>query len=44
VEDYYDIIRDPIDLSLIEAHLHEGYYLTLDMFAADFRRMIANCK
>lgn len=37
--------QDPVDLSLIRQRLQgEDYYFNLDIFAADFRRMFANCK
>lgn len=43
--DYYDIIKDPVDLSLVATRLGCGtYYRTLDMFMADLRRMFANCR
>ena len=43
--DYGTIIKDPIDLSLIEGRLHRrDYYLTLDIFTADFKRMFNNCR
>lgn len=45
VPDYYDVIKDPVDLSLIAARLKGGaYYFTLDIFLADFRRMFNNCR
>eukprot|EP01094_Clydonella_sp_ATCC50884_P002880 TRINITY_DN12202_c0_g1_i2.p1 TRINITY_DN12202_c0_g1~~TRINITY_DN12202_c0_g1_i2.p1 ORF type:complete len:793 (+),score=237.86 TRINITY_DN12202_c0_g1_i2:135-2513(+) len=45
VPDYYVVIKDPIDLSLIEARLSEGnYYITKNIFYADLRRMVENCK
>jgi hypothetical protein len=43
--DYYDLVSDPVDLSLIAARLASGtYYATLDMFIADLTKMVANCK
>ncbi|GBF97233.1 histone acetyltransferase [Raphidocelis subcapitata] len=43
--DYYDIIKDPVDLSLVRARLEaRSYYATLDAFLADLRRMFANCR
>jgi histone acetyltransferase len=43
--DYYDVVRDPVDLSLVKCRLGtRSYYLTLDMFVADVRRMLANCR
>mmetsp|Transcript_4578 Transcript_4578/g.8623 ORF Transcript_4578/g.8623 Transcript_4578/m.8623 type:complete len:466 (-) Transcript_4578:221-1618(-) len=45
VPDYYDIIKDPVDIALIKRRLAIGeYYITLEMFAADFRRMFENCR
>ncbi|KAI5077371.1 hypothetical protein GOP47_0007195 [Adiantum capillus-veneris] len=45
VPDYYDIIKDPIDLKTISKRLEsEMYYLTLDMFSADMKRMFANAR
>lgn len=45
VPDYYDIIKDPIDLKTMSKRLDsEAYYITLDIFAADFRRMMANAR
>ncbi|KAK9861252.1 hypothetical protein WJX84_008428 [Apatococcus fuscideae] len=44
VPDYYTIIKNPVDLSLVEKRLSSArYYLTLDIFLADLRRMISNC-
>lgn len=38
-------VQDPIDLSLIKRRLQSRrYYLTLDIFTADLKRMFANCK
>ncbi|KAF5832596.1 histone acetyltransferase [Dunaliella salina] len=45
VPDYYDIIKDPVDLTLITSRLRRGdHYLNLDIFIADFKRMFTNCK
>jgi histone acetyltransferase len=45
VPDYYDIIKDPIDLKVIAKRVEsEQYYVTLDMFVADARRMFNNCR
>ena len=44
VPDYYDIVKDPVDLSLIAQRLASGtYYAQLEIFAADFKRMFDNC-
>jgi histone acetyltransferase len=38
-------VQDPVDLTLMGRRLKaRDYYLTLDIFAADFKRMINNCK
>lgn len=43
--DYYDIILDPVDLSLIAGRLaSRQYYISLEMFVADVRKMCDNCK
>uniref|UniRef100_A0A061RH03 histone acetyltransferase n=1 Tax=Tetraselmis sp. GSL018 TaxID=582737 RepID=A0A061RH03_9CHLO len=45
VPDYYDVVKDPVDLQMMRARLESGrYYLTLDIFTADLRRMFANCR
>ncbi len=37
--------QDPMDLSLIQQRLKSGtYYVTLDIFTADLRRMFTNCR
>lgn len=38
-------LQDPVDLSLLESRLKQkDYYLTLDIFAADMRRIFNNCR
>ncbi|XP_022898232.1 histone acetyltransferase GCN5 isoform X1 [Olea europaea var. sylvestris] len=45
VPDYYDIIKDPMDLKTLSKRVEsEQYYVTLDMFVADVRRMFANAR
>ncbi|KAK3280202.1 hypothetical protein CYMTET_11945 [Cymbomonas tetramitiformis] len=45
VPDYYDIIKDPVDLACIKRRLGtQEYYIALEIFAADFRRMFENCR
>ena len=49
VPDYYQIIRDPMDLSTVADRLAAGaagrpFYTTLDLFVADVRRIFANCR
>ncbi|EEF41390.1 histone acetyltransferase GCN5 isoform X1 [Ricinus communis] len=45
VPDYYDIIKDPIDLKTMSKRIEsEQYYVTFDMFVADVKRMFANAR
>ncbi|WRX10383.1 GNAT domain - like 5 [Theobroma cacao] len=45
VPDYYDIIKDPVDLKTLSKRVEsEQYYVTLDMFLADAKRMFANAR
>lgn len=45
VPDYYEIIKDPIHLTLIGTRISsEEYYINLEMFAADLKRMFNNCR
>jgi histone acetyltransferase len=37
--------QDPMDLSTMDARLKRAnYYTTLDIFVADFRRIVDNCR
>ncbi|GAB0490890.1 hypothetical protein MMPV_002130 [Pyropia vietnamensis] len=43
--DYYTVIKNPIDLSTIQKLLDEGwFYVTKDIFLADLKRMVENCR
>ncbi|KAH7836857.1 hypothetical protein Vadar_006524 [Vaccinium darrowii] len=45
VPDYYDIIKDPMDLKTMSKRVEsEQYYVTFEMFVADVRRMFANAR
>ncbi|KAJ6829488.1 histone acetyltransferase GCN5 [Iris pallida] len=45
VPDYYDIIKDPMDLRTMSRRLEsELYYVTFEMFVADVKRMFANAR
>jgi len=45
VPDYYDVVKDPISMEVINARVDSGeYYATLEMFAADHRLMFNNCR
>jgi Bromodomain len=37
-------LQDPIDLRTIGERLDDGFYSSLEMFAADFRRMFNNAR
>lgn len=42
--DYYDVIKNPIDLGTIKKRLDEGwFYVTKEIFIADLKRMVQNC-
>lgn len=43
--DYYEVIKNPIDLGTIKKKLEEKwFYVTKEIFIADFSRMVKNCK
>ena len=42
--DYLDVVKDPVDLSLVESRLKKSYYATKDIFFADLKRMCDNCR
>lgn len=45
VPDYYEVIKNPMSLALIQQRLQsQQYYVTLEMFAADFRIMFSNAR
>jgi len=45
VPDYYDIIKDPIDLEAIQKRVEsENYYITREIFLSDVKRMCENCR
>ncbi|KAH9621051.1 hypothetical protein KSS87_022346 [Heliosperma pusillum] len=45
VPDYYDIIKNPIDLKTMSKRVEtEIYYVTFEMFVADVRRMFDNAR
>ncbi|KAI4341758.1 hypothetical protein MLD38_026443 [Melastoma candidum] len=45
VPDYYDIIKDPMDLKTMSKRVEsEQYYVTLEMFIADVKRMFHNAR
>ena len=44
VEGYLDVIRFPVDLTLIKLRAINGAYKTVSMFRLDLERMCENCK
>ena len=43
--DYYEVIKNPIDLGTIKQKLDDGwFYVTKEMFLADLKRMVENCQ
>lgn len=42
--DYYEIIRDPIDLRTMQERVNSGYYDNIAKFVDDVERMFRNCK
>mmetsp|Transcript_43760 Transcript_43760/g.106998 ORF Transcript_43760/g.106998 Transcript_43760/m.106998 type:complete len:386 (+) Transcript_43760:108-1265(+) len=44
VPDYQTVIKDPVDLSLMQRRLSEGFYKTKDIFWADLYLMCENCR
>jgi len=43
VPDYYDVIKHPMDLSLVEHKLHRNQYNTLEEFVSDANLVFSNC-
>jgi len=44
VPDYYNIIKEPMDLKTMTKRLNERHYKTKDMFKNDFLLVVNNCK
>lgn len=44
VQDYYDIIAEPMYLLLMKKRLNEHYYLSKEMFVHDFELIVGNCR
>ena len=42
--DYYEIIRDPIDLRTMQERVNSGFYDTIAKFVEDVERIFRNCK
>lgn len=44
VTDYYEVIKEPMDLSTMEQRLEENVYENLDAFLNDASKIFNNCK
>ncbi|BGP25463.1 histone acetyltransferase [Rhodotorula toruloides] len=44
VTDYYNVIKEPMDLATMESKLEANSYETLDQFLRDARLIFANCR
>lgn len=43
--DYYEVIKNPMDLQTMQNRLDDGwFYVTKEIFIADLKRMVNNCK
>jgi hypothetical protein len=42
--DYYDVVVDPVDLSMIRLRAREGYYTRVDAFLEDMSKLRDNCQ
>lgn len=42
--DYYEIIENPIDMTMIEQNIKNDKYNNIDEALTDYRKMLANCK
>jgi histone acetyltransferase len=44
VPDYCDVVKEPIDLTLIKGRLTSGYYKNKEMMKVDMIKMMDNCR
>ncbi|EIW70367.1 hypothetical protein TREMEDRAFT_29235, partial [Tremella mesenterica DSM 1558] len=44
VQDYYDVITTPMDLSTMESKLENNHYATIEDFVADAKLIFSNCR
>ena len=42
--DYYEIIKDPIDLKTMRGKINAGYYDNIKKFVEDIEKMFSNCR
>jgi len=43
LDDYYEIVKEPMDFGTIHRRLNEDYYSTLDSVISDIRLVFSNC-
>ena len=43
VPSYYDVIKEPMNFSLMQERIHSMHYQCLDQFEVDMRLIISNC-
>ncbi|KAG2178558.1 hypothetical protein INT44_001711, partial [Umbelopsis vinacea] len=44
VTDYYEVIKEPMDISALEANVDNDVYTTMDMFIKDAQKIFDNCR
>ncbi|CDH52509.1 gcn5p [Lichtheimia corymbifera JMRC:FSU:9682] len=44
VIDYYDIIKEPMDLTQLEENVEKDQYITMDEFVTDVQKIFDNCR
>lgn len=44
VPDYYEVIKEPMDMQTLEEKVDEDVYETIDMFEKDTQKIFDNCK
>ncbi|PIA15144.1 histone acetyltransferase GCN5 [Coemansia reversa NRRL 1564] len=44
VPDYYNVVKEPMDLMTLESNVDENKYPTLDAFVRDARKIFDNCR
>mmetsp|Transcript_8638 Transcript_8638/g.11276 ORF Transcript_8638/g.11276 Transcript_8638/m.11276 type:complete len:91 (+) Transcript_8638:1050-1322(+) len=44
VPDYMEVVKEPIDLTMIKGRLTAGYYKSKEMMQLDLNKMMDNCR
>lgn len=42
--DYYELVKDPVDLTTMKRRVSAGEYLTIEQFVQDTEKMLDNCR